>query len=65
MTNEKFYYLKDQAHKNKARFLLCGGVLYEVSSHYFSTGPSPLWSIDEVHPTNVPDFVPDPLYEDV
>lgn len=59
MTDEKWLYLKRLAEKHKARFLLCEGVLYEVSRSHYATGPSPLYSIDEVRFTDVPAFVPD------
>ena len=64
MTDEKWYYLKRQAEKNNARFLRCEGVLYEVTKSHYATGPSPLWSIDEARPVDVPAFVPEPSYED-
>ena len=57
MTREKWGYLKHQAKKHNARFIRCDGVVYEVSTSYFPTGPSPLYSIEEVRPIDVPSFV--------
>ena len=64
MTDEKWYYLKQHAEKHKARFVRCAGVLYEVTKSHYATGPSPLYSIDEVRPVDVPAFVPEPSCED-
>ena len=64
MTDEKWYYLKRQSEKHKARFIRCDGVLYEVTKSHFATGPSPLYSIDEVRAVDVPAFVPEPSYDD-
>ena len=64
MTNEKWHYLKREAEKRKVRFLRCDGVLYEVTKSHYATGPSPLWSIDEVRLVDVPAFAPEPGYED-
>lgn len=64
MTDEKWYYLKRKAEKHNARFLRCNGVLYEVRKSHYATGPSPLWSIDEVLPIDIDDFVPEPDCED-
>jgi len=64
MTDEKWYYLKRQAEKQKARFIRCDGVLYEVTKSHYATGPSPLYSIDEVRAVDVPAFVTEPCYED-
>ena len=60
MTNEEWYYLKREAEKRNARFLRCDGVLYEVTKSHFTTGPSPLWTVDEVWPADVPAFAPKP-----
>ena len=57
MTSEKWNYLKHQADKHKARFIRCEGVVYEVTTAFYATGPSPLYSIEEVRPVDVPDFV--------
>lgn len=57
MTSEKWNHLKQQADKHKARFVRCEGVVYEVTKTYYAHGPSPLYSIEEVRPADVPDFV--------
>ena len=57
MTREKWSYLKHQADKRNARFIRCEGVVYEVTKTHYAHGPSPLWSIEEVRPVDVPDFV--------
>ena len=64
MRDDKWHYLKWQAEKRKARFLRCDGVLYEVTKSHYATGPSPLYSIDEVRAVDVPAFVPEPSYDD-
>jgi len=57
VTREKWSYLKHQAKKHKARFVRCQGVVYEVTTTFYATGPSPLYSIEEVRPVDVPNFV--------
>ena len=57
MTSEKWNYLKRQAKKHNERFIRCEGVVYEVTTTYYATGPSPLYSIEEVRPVDVPPFV--------
>lgn len=54
MTNELWGYLRRQAEKSNCRFLRCNGVLYEVTKTHYTTGPSPLWSVDEIRPKDVP-----------
>jgi len=56
MTKELWAYLRTQAVKRNERFIRCDGVVYEVSTSYFPTGPSPLHSIEEVRPVDVPSF---------
>lgn len=56
MTREKWSYLKHQADKHKARFIRCEGVVYEVTTTLYATGPSPLYSIEEVRPVDIPGF---------
>ena len=60
MSNEKYAYLKKMAQKHNTRFLRCEGVLYEVTSTSYPTGPSPLWSVDIVRPVDVPPFATEP-----
>ena len=57
MTKELWTYLRKQAIKHNERFIRCNGVVYEVSTSYFPTGPSPLYSIEEVRPVDIPPFV--------
>jgi len=56
MTSEKWNYLKRQAKKHNERFIRCEGVVYEVTTTFYATGPSPLYSIEEVRPVDVPPF---------
>lgn len=56
MTREKWSYLKQQADKHKARFIRCQGVVYEVTKTHYATGPSPLYSVEEVRPVDIPAF---------
>ena len=62
VSKEKWYYLRNQAEKTKAQFLLCGGVVYNCRKAQYTTGNSPLWSIKELDVTKIPDFIPDPNY---
>ncbi len=56
MTRELWAYLRKQAVKRNERFIRCDGVVYEVSTSYFPTGPSPLHSIEEVRPVDIVEF---------
>ena len=56
MTREKWSYLKHQADKRNARFIRCEGVVYEVTKTHYATGPSPLYSVEEVRPVDIPAF---------
>lgn len=47
-------YLKRMAKQHDTRFLRYDGVIYEVTWTTYPTGPSPLWSIEEVRPVDVP-----------
>ena len=59
MTEAKWHYLRKQAEARNERYIRCEGVIYEVTRLHFATGRSPLWEIREVHPVDVPAFVPE------
>lgn len=64
MTDEKWYYIRNEARKNNASLVRCDGKLYQVTQSHYATGPSPLWSVVEVIPADIPDFVSDPTWYD-
>lgn len=57
MTNEFWEYLRTQAVKRNERFIRCDGVVYEVTKRHYASGISPLYSIEEVRPVDVPPFI--------
>lgn len=59
MTDEKWYYILNQARKINRSFVRCDGKIYQVYSTSYATGPSPLWSVEEVIPADIPPFVSD------
>lgn len=60
MTDEKWYYILNHAKKLNDSFVRCDGKIYHVRQSTYATGPSPLWSVEEVIPVEIPSFVPDP-----
>lgn len=64
MIEEKWYYIRDEARKRNASLVRCDGRLYEVTKSYYVTGPSPLWSVTEVVPVDIPAFISDPSWYD-
>ncbi|MDH5640871.1 MAG: hypothetical protein OEY28_06220 [Nitrospira sp.] len=62
MTDEKRNYLIQQSLKYGRRFVKCDGLIYEVTSSSPFNSDRTFYSVDEVVPYHISDFVSDPHY---